>query len=188
MKTKIYASAGVGWVAGAALVVLAVAGGLRWDLNSLALAGPKEHLSETAALSTAQAAAAGYIEATIGSDHTSQDGAHSPGVKTSAGPINLGQMVRVDLRFVPNAREVVAAIDSGASFERERDVWVASWERAGVYDVSSGTDDGTAYVVVVIEDGTGKLLAASSGVREAEKQARARGPLPSFGELFGVSQ
>ena len=52
-------------------------------------------------------------------------------------------------------------------------------------NVTTGNADGPAYVVVIVEDGTGKILSSSAGVRQPDLQAMARGPWPAFDELFG---
>jgi hypothetical protein len=164
--------AGVSWFAGLALLAVALAGGLNL-MPGGAEASPG-HFDEGAALDAASEAASGYLDSTIGSDHTNGDGSVSRAVSTGEGPISLDQMERVDFRFESDVRDLAASPDSQVGFEDEKDVWVASWELGGVYSVTSGENDGTAYVVVVIEDGTGELLTASAGVREAERQAKVR--------------
>lgn len=187
MKRHIFTFSIIGWGACAVLVVMAVTGtrltGLVDRASSPASAAPG-HLTGERALRLAESAAADYVRVTLGSEH-STGGSISPAINGPDGaPLRLAAMERVDFRFVANTRQVATSITSGVSFEEEKDFWVASWELGGVYNVTSGQPDGTAAVVVVVEDGTGKLLAAGAEVRQPDVQARAREPLPAFEELF----
>jgi hypothetical protein len=99
-------------------------------------------------------------------------------------PTTFDQMQRLDFRFLPGVESAVTSIDTAFSRGEKTNVWVASWERDGVFNPHTGLNDGTAYVVVVMEDGTGRVLSSSSGGRQPEVQAKARDPLPTFDEFM----
>lgn len=94
-------------------------------------------------------------------------------------------MTRVDLRLVQDTARAMTSIDSAVVFGEKKDFWVVSWERGGVDNVTTGQPDGTAYLNVVVADGTGKILSSGAGIRQPEDQAKARDPLPTFDERFG---
>lgn len=144
----------------------------------------EDHLQEAKALRLAESAARNYLESTTGTGHANTDGSSTAAISVDGRAMGFTEMERVDLRFAPNTRQMVTSISSGISLEAEYNLWVAAWEREGVFNVTTGAHDGTAYVVVVLEDGTGKVLSMSAGVRQPEQQARARGPLPAYEEMF----
>jgi len=190
MKRIVVALAVLGWVIAFA-VPLALVSGLHtawpgnWGSPATAAAGD-QRLTEDEALHRAMAWAAGALKSTIGSAHSNVDGSSSEAVRVAGRPIELADMDLVDLRRVDGVTTAVVAIDVGVSLPEEKDIWVVSWERSGMANAATGRDDGTAYMVVVIEDRTEKVLASGSGVRQPELQARARGPFPAFEELFAA--
>lgn len=159
-----------------ALVALVVAYFPATGLRSLVSGADatESHLEREDVMRQAEQWAAAYVAETIATQ-----------VSFQGKPISLANMDVVDLRFVPEVREMATSITSGFQRPAPEDVWIVSWERTGV-DEAVGKSDGTAYVVVVLRDGTGEVISAAAGTRSPEEQARAREPLPSFQELFGI--
>jgi hypothetical protein len=192
MNKKIIITSTVGWIVGGTLGGLVVAGVTPVSLLGNAStpvqaeSAAQGHFTDSDAMGHATSAAADYLAATLGQAQANGDGSATGAVAGEDGPITLADMDSVGLKYFSATQRAVTSISSGVSFEAPKNFWVASWERGAVSNVTTGKADGTAYVVVVIEDGTGKLLAADSGIRQPEEQARARGPLPSYEELFGA--
>lgn len=188
LRASLVALSAAGWALAAGLALFALLGGSPGDIAGL-IAPSEEahagaHFSDAKALEIAEDWASGYAADTIGSAHGNVDGSTTPAVAVEGRPLTLDDFQRVDFRFVPDTREMVTSIDSGISLPEAHDLWVVSWEREGVFNVHTGKDDGTANLVVVLEDGTGKVFGGGAGIRQPEVQARARGPLPSYDELF----
>ncbi len=106
-------------------------------------------------------------------------------LKQTLGSVSLDQMELVDFRYEPAVTELTTSVTSGFYSTDPEDVWVLAWERGGVANVTTGRDDGTAALVLVLRDGTGEVLSATAGIRQPEEQALARGPLPEFRQAFG---
>lgn len=160
----------VSWVTGIGLLVLAATG------ITLANALPTKvtGLTRDKALAVASGWAQSIVPQSLGMQ-----------VRVGDGPVTLAGMALVDLRLVQSTRELVASIETGAVFDKERDVWVVSWERGGVANVTTGAADGTAYVVILVDDKLKKVVGASVGIRQPEDQASSRRTLPSYQERFG---
>ena len=192
VKRTIIGVSVAGWLLGAGLAVSAVTGfnftGLLGPANgpseARAASGPK--LSETQARQIADASASAYVAATIGTDHENGDGSTSPALRDGSGPLDFDGMTQVAFKFAGDSEKMVVSISSGFSWESPRNVWVASWERAGVFNVHTGKNDGTAYLDLVLDDESGRVLGAGTGVRQPDEQARSRGALPSYDDLFGA--
>lgn len=106
-------------------------------------------------------------------------------LKQTLGSVSLDQMELVDFRYEPAVTELTTSVTSGFYSTDPEGVWVLAWERGGVANVTTGRDDGTAALVLVLRDGTGEVLSATAGIRQPEEQALARGPLPEFRQAFG---
>ncbi|MGK2964902.1 MAG: hypothetical protein ACSLFM_04775 [Tepidiformaceae bacterium] len=175
--TRIRVLAAVGWLVGLAIVGLPMVGVGFTDIAGLA--GNDAHassqaLSEGEAAEAAEAWATSYLAETLGTQVVVDDR-----------PLVLTDMTRVDLRLVQDTARAMTSIDSAVVFGEKKDFWVVSWERGGVDNVTTGQPDGTAYLNVVVADGTGKILSSGAGIRQPEDQAKARDPLPTFDERFG---
>jgi hypothetical protein len=160
----------VSWVTGIGLLALAAAG-----------------ITLAAASSTKDTGLTREEALAMAGDWAKDKVPKSLGIQVQVGdePIALADMDLVDLHLVKSTKKLVASIETGAAFDKERDVWVVSWERVGVANVTTGAADGTAYVVILVDDKLKKVASANIGVRQAEDQARAHGTLPSFQERFG---
>jgi hypothetical protein len=176
MNIRIFRFASVlGWIIGAAIIV-SLFFGTRFP--SLAALGSRDaraahqQLTEQQAITKAADWARPYLQETLGQDR-------------SLGSLSLDDMELVDVRFVPNARELVTSVTTAVSLPEEKDVWVVSWERGGVPNVTTGRADGTAHLVLVMDDETGRVTDAVAGIRQPEDQARKPGSAPSFDELLG---
>ena len=174
-----YASV-LGWVVGLAIVGSMIAGVGFSDLAGIGSRGADaadelspRHLTKDEALAKAAEWARPYVQDTIGRDQQT-------GVS-----ISLDDMELVEARFLPDAREIVTSVTTAVSLPAAQDVWVFAWELGGVANVTTGKRDGTAHLVLVMEDGTGKVRDAAAGVRQPEDQVRQCGPWPSFDELLG---
>ncbi|MFN0094708.1 MAG: hypothetical protein ACKVVT_08010 [Dehalococcoidia bacterium] len=192
MNKRLVLLSAAGWTLAAGLTAWAVMGPslvrTASDATSTSRAlAENSKFTEAQASALALTAAADYVAMTIGATITEDDGSVSTAVQADGRPIVLDAMTRVDLRFVPRVTKLVTSIDSGFRSHQPVDVWVASWERGAVTSDRVGWEEATAYVVVVIEDGTGKLLSAASGGRAPELQAVAREALPDFDTLFPVN-
>jgi len=106
-------------------------------------------------------------------------------LKQTLGSVSLDQMELVDFRYEPAVTELTTSVTTGFYSTDPEDVWVLAWERGGVANVTTGQDDGTAALILVLRDGTGEVLSATAGIRQPEEQALARGPLPEFRQAFG---
>lgn len=130
-------------------------------------AGADERLEDPASIrARAEAFASGYLKETLES-------------------VSIDQMELVDLRYQPAVTELTTSVTTGFYSTDPEDVWVLAWERGGVANVTTGQDDGTAVLVLVLRNGTGEVLSATAGIRQPEEQALARGPLPQFRQVFG---
>lgn len=163
----------VSWMAAIGLLALAVTGITLAD----ALPTKDTRLAREEALAVASNWAHNRLPESIGVQ-----------VRVGGEPVTLADMVLVDLRLVESTRQLVASVETGASFDEERDVWVVSWERGGVANITTGVPDGTAYVVLLVDDKLRKVTGAYFGIRQPEDQARAREPMPSYQERFGSMQ
>jgi DNA-binding CsgD family transcriptional regulator len=156
-----------------------------WSGGALAVAGhvggvspaSNSHFSDAKAAQLLESAARSTFATTTGQPGSTQ-------VLVAGTPATFDQMQRLDFRFLPGVESAVTSIDTAFSRGEKTNVWVASWERDGVFNPHTGLNDGTAYVVVVMEDGTGRVLSSSSGGRQPEVQAKARDPLPTFDEFM----
>lgn len=133
-----------------------------------------QDLSALSAQGVAEDWARGYVDATIGQQ-----------VRLNGEMINFSDMVMVDRTFHPKARQLVTSVTTAISLHEEQDVWVVAWERDGVDNVTTGGADGTAYLVVVVADDSGKIENSAAGVRQPSEQARKSGAWPTFDELLG---
>ncbi len=144
-------------------------------------------LSENRAAAIASQEAAAYLSATIGASHENGDGSTTAAVSVAGRPITFRDFGAVALTR-EHAQELVTSISTSVAFDQPRDFWVGTFEAPNAFSVSSGRYDGTAYVIVVFDDVSGKLLAASSGVRSPEQQARNQEPLPSYSDRLGAAR
>jgi hypothetical protein len=159
MNIRIFRFASVlGWIIGAAIIV-SLFFGTRFP--SLAALGSRDaraahqQLTEQQAITKAADWARPYLQETLGQDR-------------SLGSLSL-----------------VTSVTTAVSLPEEKDVWVVSWERGGVPNVTTGRADGTAHLVLVMDDETGRVTDAVAGIRQPEDQARKPGSAPSFDELLG---
>jgi len=151
----------------AAIVILATVSVFTLQGRPSSEASADERLKDPASIrARAEAFASDYLKQTLGS-------------------VSLDQMELVDFRYEPAVTELTTSVTSGFYSTDPEDVWVLAWERGGVANVTTGRDDGTAALVLVLRDGTGEVLSATAGIRQPEEQALARGPLPEFRQAFG---
>lgn len=151
----------------AAIIVFASIGVFAWKGHPFGAASANERLENQASIrARAETFASDYLKETLGS-------------------VSLDQMELVDLRYEPGVTELTTSITTGFYSTEFEDIWVLAWERGGVANVTTGQDDGTAVLVLVLRNGTGEVLSATAGIRQPEEQALARGPLPHFRQVFG---
>lgn len=151
----------------AAIVFFASVGVVTLNVHPFSAASADERVEDPASIrARAEAFASDYLKQTLGS-------------------VSLDQMELVDFRYEPAVTELTTSVTSGFYSTDPEDVWVLAWERGGVANVTTGGDDGTAALVLVLRDGTGEVLSATAGIRQPEEQALARGPLPEFRQAFG---
>lgn len=162
------------WTGGLALLGLFVAGsGFVRPLGE-ARASHSE-FDRSQAVDVASGWAEAYVVETLGTQY-----------KVDSSPLALSDMKLVSAEFHANAQDLVTSVTSAVSLPAPASVWVVAWERDAMPNVTTGKSDGTAHVVIVMEDGTGKVRDALASIRQPEHQARARsGELPSFDELLG---
>ena len=150
-----------------AIVIFASVGVFTLNIHPFSAASADERVEDPASIrARAEAFASDYLKQTLGS-------------------VSLDQMELVDFRYEPAVTELTTSVTSGFYSTDPEDVWVLAWERGGVANVTTGRDDGTAALVLVLRDGTGEVLSATAGIRQPEEQALARGPLPEFRQAFG---
>ena len=150
----------------ASMVILASIGVLVLKAQPFSAASADERLQDPASIrARAEPFAADYLRKTFGS-------------------LSLEEMELVDIRYEPGVTELTTSITSGFYTTDPQDVWVLAWERGGVANVTTGRNDGTAILVLVLRNGTGEVLSATAGVRQPEEQELARGPLPEFRQIF----
>lgn len=151
----------------AAIVILASVGVVTLNVHPFSAASADERVEDPASIrARAEAFASDYLKETLGS-------------------VSLDQMELVDFRYEPAVTELTTSVTTGFYSTDPEDVWVLAWERGGVANVTTGQDDGTAALILVLRNGTGDVLSATAGIRQPEEQALARGPLPEFRQAFG---
>lgn len=150
-----------------AIVIFASVGVFTLNIHPFSAASADERVEDPASIrARAEAFASDYLKQTLGS-------------------VSLDQMELVDFRYEPAVTELTTSVTSGFYSTDPEDVWVLAWERGGVANVTTGQDDGTAALILVLRNGTGEVLSATAGIRQPEEQALARGPLPEFRQAFG---
>lgn len=127
-----------------------------------------ESLSEAHVVELAASAARAYFSDTIGGRHQNADGTTTGAATVDGQALAFDDMDLVDLRFASRAREMATSPTTKITLEAEYDLWSVVWERPGVFNVASGEQDGTAYLVVVLEDVTGKVVGMNAGIRQPE--------------------
>lgn len=140
---------------------------LAWNAHPFGAASADERVQDQASIrSRAEQFASEYLTQTFGD-------------------ISLEQMELVDIRYEPDVTEIATSATSGFYSSDPQNVWILAWERGGVWNVTTGQNDGTASLVLVLRNGTAEVVSATARIRQPAEQERARGPLPEYRELFG---
>ena len=84
----------------------------------------------------------------------------APALRIDGRTIRLSDLSLVELRRIEDTTRVVSAGGTTNDFPAARTVWVATWQREGV-PMEEWKIAGSVRAELVMEDGSGKLLAAS---------------------------
>lgn len=113
--------------------------------------------NESEALTKLSALAQQRLDMTVASEAPS---ANAAPVKIAGRTIALGDLSIREFRRLENVTEVTSLNGTTNQLPGARTVWIATWERQDVFIEEWGTA-GTIRAEFVMEDGTGRLLAAS---------------------------
>lgn len=110
---------------------------------------------EATALARLSALAEERLTMTVASEATG-----TPALRIDGRTIRLSDLSLVEFRRSENTTRVVSAGGTTNDFPAARTVWVATWQRDGVA-IEEWSTAGSVRAELVMEDGSGKLLAAS---------------------------
>ncbi|MBI2767499.1 MAG: hypothetical protein HYX53_16510 [Chloroflexi bacterium] len=86
-----------------------------------------------------------------------------PAIFIEGRQIRLADLSQVEFRFVPQAERVTTIANTSTGFSKPTDAWVGVWMREGVPAPEWGNALTSVRVVVIMEDGTGKIRSVHVG-------------------------